>query len=1396
MKSVTSGAEVTLPTNRRRGAQREAERRARQRQASTNRAASPEQEVPSVDEIFARLRSGAANVAGVTYQVNLAALLLAGGRSHQGTLPLVTAIRPEGFEDIDLCLDDGSWLLVQSKQRGGERPIGVAEIAKIIVHASQVESGRDYDGNIAGFAIVTNGSFRIETTGWSTTIAGNENLLMALQEALLSAGREPDGARQLMARTRLVSTEDSLANDIESQLISAFDVPPVVAAIARTRLTAALSELSAGQRGGYVSAARHVGVSDLDALVADVQGTVDLSALEEALRSGVCELADFARGSADSEAQFFAGVRIVPGHVGSNLDVVRVPECLSILEALQTSRHVLVVGPSGTGKSGLLWRSASMLEDGPILIRVLRVETDLDVEQLVRYAKVLAPSEQRRILVCVDDIGRASTELWPTARDRLLELPGVSVLGASRQEDLLPSTSSGATLVDSRLTTQSAERIYERLVAAGLPIGAEPEEAISRAQGLLMEFVAIATTGRRLREVLRSQITALRSAENEVAMDLLGIVTALHTLGRSADANQLPASLGQTTIKVSQQLARLQDEHLLMTEDGTHWRALHDLRAEVILDLIHETPPPTVGATYAKAIEATPTSVRPALYRRAAIRVVRSLQPNARSEARAKLTLFHQALAPLDASIGDRIDVLMAAIIPSAASEIAALVDAAERLDVAAYAASTLDHVQRHTPATVDVSSYYLLAYSSKFGRVFEGNRAFQNVATLGDGLPDWDSSSRRQALSRLTDNAIAQVLVETNVDAAVRFSERLEGFRVLPRDHVIRIYQAHNTEAPAAIERADIVAQLIATLSVVSGARGAELSDLFGPTEERATWAVASDDHAFEVRTEYPMRSSLPESPSGLARQRTFSEDSFCKISARALVRGEAVVGRGYQPQPSQDATSINAQTVFLAQRILDACPEADLVAAEVVTPNLVAPTGGVKHIRPGVLPRQVSIERSVAMQVIVAELLSSERWTERCRRQAVAAAQLVELLNGLPARLADRDSTRRRDDWIARAEHVASAIAALPGLPFDPRLADALIDQYPHANDFDRNVRETMRDPSKTALDLIAGCILQVAHDLDSDSNLQGAGLRLADGPKRLHEARGDARLPDFAGVGPLLPDDLDVVVTSCARLLIARGRRLIEPEAIRTSSPAAIESRIAAITMESGRQSVAALTQHLAEHGVALQDVAVGLWADAPDPLFAIQVAGAVQIEAWQAAEHAVGEWGIVEKESIGFTTRATLVCMASGIVVQIGVNIWSATAGFSIASQPDFERVASELQRPLLRRLYQERADTLLENLVTASSNMVRRERRPSEWPADIAPPRLPNVDLQAGDPAPWEVALNAYRDLRVRVLSQTPGDTLAGAVADLALSIPTLSPLIEMVANMRLAAMEADLAASG
>jgi len=56
-----------------------------------------------------------------------------------------------------------------------------------------------------------------------------------------------------------------------------------------------------------------------------------------------------------------------------------------------------------------------------------------------------------------------------------------------------------------------------------------------------------------------------------------------------------------------------------------------------------------------------------------------------------------------------------------------------------------------------------------------------------------------------------------------------------------------------------------------------------------------------------------------------------------------------------------------------------------------------------------------------------------------------------------------------------------------------------------------------------------------------------------------------------------------------------------------------------------------------------------------------------------------------------------------------------------------------------------------------------------------------------------VALSAYRALRERVLAQTPGETLAGVLANLALAMPSNpSPILELVTKLRVAALDADL----
>jgi len=571
-------------------------------------------------------------------------------------------------------------------------------------------------------------------------------------------------------------------------------------------------------------------------------------------------------------------------------------------------------------------------------------------------------------------------------------------------------------------------------------------------------------------------------------------------------------------------------------------RHVHDLRAEVLLELLHETPPPTLAASYALAISAAPRNARPGLYRRAATRVLDAAHLETISSVRDRLAAAHRVVEPIVRSIAGRVGELSLSPNGLAAIEIAGLVDAAERLDVAAYAAASIAYIEGATPPTVDVSTYYFLAYSSRFSAIFEGNEMFSQVVAAGEGLPDWDSSARRAALAQLTDATIAQVLTETELDVAVRFSERLEGYRTIPAALVGEVYASHLAAVTdiRRVDVADLLAQLLATLAVVSELFGPAVQDAFGPVEQRAQWAAEVDGAGKRVEVALSARDALPSSASNLARASTYSADAFCEVSAKVPERPATVtVRRGYRPQPGQDPGSVNAQAVFLAQRLFDACPEADVVSVEVFSPGLLqalarTQTDGIKRMRAGVVPRRVTTERSVAVQVAVMELLSAERWTDRCRRQATVSKTLVDLLSSLPARLVSRDSARGRREWIESTISTASQVARLPGLPVDLLMIERMSVEFPFAADFDLSLRDAMRDPSKDALDLIAQSLLQVARGLSDPSLLRGAGSRLAGAAEALAAGRADGTLPEYAGLGPLLPVELDELSTNAARAL----------------------------------------------------------------------------------------------------------------------------------------------------------------------------------------------------------------------------------------------------------------------
>jgi hypothetical protein len=615
-------------------------------------------------------------------------------------------------------------------------------------------------------AVVTNEPFasNVPATGWSATLVGESNV-DDIRAALSTRGMNAAEVEDALAVTSTVVVPDPLKPGIVHGVLRGYGVATAVAVTAHAHLVHELGEMAGGQRSHQLHDALVFERTRVDRLIEDVQRATDLTRLSRAVDAGVCEFADFSAGTPDDSTTFFSGVAVLPSHIASGLDVLRISETEQAIEALNRSRQALIVGPSGTGKSALLWRTASMIADGSRVVRVTRVSSEADATLLVDHVAALAPESTRPVVVCIDDLGRARTAAWPAARDELLAMTGVSVLGGCRQEDLTPEIGRRAALVDSRLTGDSAQLVIDALQASGISVVVEPEEAIERGDGLMMEMIAFATTGHRLRQVLEEQVANL-AGRDPLAIEALRYIVTLHTLGHAIPAEHLVPMCTQDG-DLSRSLRILRDEHLIAIEDATAWRALHDLRAEVLVEVLHETPPPTLGATYARAIAGVEPRLRSELTRRAATRLIR------RSSSALGLSREFAAVADL---IRDQIRQVAERLDGTTAGWVAEWVQVAERLDALTYVHVALPVVSGAISDTADPTDFLLMAYAQQESNLFAGTELLQGIRDLASRLPRWSSTSVDRALTALEPTDVGTVLVTGDLESAIALMEAIEG--------------------------------------------------------------------------------------------------------------------------------------------------------------------------------------------------------------------------------------------------------------------------------------------------------------------------------------------------------------------------------------------------------------------------------------------------------------------------------------------------------------------------------------------------------------------------------------------------------------------------------------------
>lgn|GEM_PF-950069 len=1371
-----------MPRNARRGSAGEAARRAARR---TEAVTPPTLEAIPEEDLFAKLRQGARNVAGVTYQIGLSASLIV--RAGLNGWPTITAVRPEGFEDIDCRLADGTWLFVQSKERSPGNALGTVGVAEAISHALELRSTTASDGP-ARVAVVTNERFasNVPVTGWGATLSSQPGL-DDLRSALTARRMDSAEIDHALSLTSTVIAPDPIKPGIVRDLLDGYGVADTVALTVHAHLVNELATMAGEQRSRQLHDALVFERTRIDRLVEDVQRATDLTRLSRAVDAGVCEFADFARASPDDLATFFSGVAVLPSHIASDLDVVRISETERALEALSRSRQALIVGPSGTGKSALLWRTAAMIADGSRVIRVTRVSSEADVALLVDHIAALAPEVSRPVVVCIDDMGRARTAAWPAARDELLGMAGVSVLGGCRQEDLTPEIARRAALVDSRLAGESARAVIQALQESGVDVVVEPEEAIERGEGLMMEMIAFATTGHHLQEVLAEQVARL-STQDALAVEALRYIATLHTLGHALPADDLGQMCTQDG-ELSRSLRLLQDEHLIAIEDATAWRALHDLRAEVLVQVLHAAPPPTLGATYARAIAGVQPRLRSELTRRAATRLARW------SSSTSGLSRELAALASMiRGQIRNEIDNPSEAT----AGRVAEWIQVAERLDALIYVHAALPAVSASVTDTTDPSELLLLAYSHQASNIFAGVDAFQAVRDLASRLPQWSTTSVETVLTVVEPAVAAAALVSGDLESAIALAEAIEGRIPISAASVAQALDSHPVE-PGSLKSVGLRAQLVSALFSAHSPAPEDVDALFGPVEERAVLAVAADRFAYEATVATVDSATLPESPSSLARppRSTIATVATATAFAHSELTYES---DGYPDQPGADPASVNSQAVRFVRRLFDMCPELDLVTVKVVQADgraevMGVPSDGHKSIRAGVVPRAVEQRRNIAVQTAVISMRNNERWSDRCREQAAIASDLAAIVDELPRRFSPHDNSARRRDWSDRVRKVTARVARMPGIPAPrPFLDEATIVLSSNAADLDRRIKES--DKARKFYDAVTGSLLQVAQSGFEQNATHGAGLRLADAVRVFAEAAAEPQLPTYAAIGPTLPNALRDSLVMASRLLTSFER--LPAAALQVGSISDPDLTDALDQRASGQASTTAdaVVARLAAAGVSHVDMATFKPAQPVPAWNYIGVSVAVAPEDWAATERALLEWSENDRVEAGFDSVLVASVRDGDLAIPIGLVLFgSGSRGTpATAEYLQIAQVAHALEE--IPHVYRTRMANHLDQLVSLSQAKNLRLHRPVHWPAIFAPPPLPAPLTVEDDDAPaWSSGVARTDAIAARVDSaDADGAQLAVDLArvDLYQVRSAPSQLASLLFEAGLFAMDSDI----
>ena len=320
---------------------------------------------------------------------------------------------------------------------------------------------------------------------------------------------------------------------------------------------------------------------------------IDLCSIDYALAQGICSPVDSV--PVEIGDAYYEGISTQLGHVNAGLVVPRPSLVSQVMAGLSVGQAVLLVGPSGIGKSAVLWSLPSALP-GVLWFRLNRI-SNCEIPHVEQMLRAYGASPRSPVGLLVDSVKGNDLDGWPRLRQTLAAIPGALLVGTVRNEDLLPlGDIADCTTVSVSLDEQAAEAIHAGLTRRGATNVPHWREAFEKSCGLTLEFTHLLTHGSRLSEVLADQISDRVQENRSLELRILALVTTADRWSACISSGELEAALEVGAVELKAALYRLVKEHLLVENDG-EVAGIHQIRSKGIVEEIHRVPPPELKSS-------------------------------------------------------------------------------------------------------------------------------------------------------------------------------------------------------------------------------------------------------------------------------------------------------------------------------------------------------------------------------------------------------------------------------------------------------------------------------------------------------------------------------------------------------------------------------------------------------------------------------------------------------------------------------------------------------------------------------------------------------------------------------------------------------------------------------